>query len=219
MRVAHCDGLVDLTGLDGLQRGSLILTDNAGLTSLEGAPIASQLEDLELERNPELRTFAGLPTLARAGLRAIDLPMLESFAALSGVQLTRLELSQLPRPIDLRGLEGVLDTVASVTVTNNAELADLSALASLRDIEGDLHVSLNPRLLNLHGLEGVRSGMIVITDNEALEELRALSGVETGSVTIARNVSLPECEVDWLRERLAIPILAADNGPPGSCSP
>jgi hypothetical protein len=218
LSILDCDGLHDLTGLDELRevQETLLLGDDALIDSLDGAPKLLHVGRLELQAIPELTSLAGMTSLQSAALKATDLPELASLAALAGVELASLELHGLPVLTDLSGLEAVI-SVATLSLSENPQLSDISALSNLTTVEGVLTVAGNPLLQNLHGLEGLRTLNASITDNETLEEVRALAGLTDGYVTLSGNVSLPQCEVDWLMASVPAAIVAFDNGPPGSC--
>jgi len=94
----------------------------------------------------------------------------------------------------LTGLDNLSSTYWFELI-NNASLIDLSALASLTDVQGPLFIDDNSSLTNLTGLSGVTSlpfGSLFLSDNPMLSDLGALSGLTSvgGSVTIWNNDAL-----------------------------
>jgi Leucine-rich repeat (LRR) protein len=194
----------------------MLLRDDAQLAKLSGASKLESIGLLELRGNAQLASLQGLTALRSVALSASDLPALASLSALAGVELSSLELTNLPLLTDLGGLEAV-SALWKLTLQDNDQLYDIAALGALESVEDTATLSDNPMLLNLHGLEGLRSVTAEITHNQTLEEVRALGGVEQGSLKLTDNAKLAQCEIDWLKAHAAVAIAAAGNGPAGSC--
>lgn len=80
---------------------------------------------------------------------------------------------------DLEAIAGC-NTLGALTIENST-LTDLSPLAALNTVDGDLIVRGNSELTSLHGLEGLTTvgRDLVITGNDSLTSVDALDALET----------------------------------------
>lgn len=104
---------------------------------------------------------------------------------------------------DTPGLRNVREIGGALHVTNNAALQRLT-LGALRAV-GTLRVASNPTLQDLSGLAQLEAihGDLVIEANDELVELpfAALEAVD-GAIRIEDNARLPTCRIEALVERL-----------------
>jgi hypothetical protein len=129
----------------------------AGITCIDG-PLYVQ--------SSTLTTLAGLEALTAVGELHIGGTPPLSFDALGN-----------PSLVSLAGLEG-LRGVGHLTIEGNPVLTDLTALAGLTFMTGELNVIENTALASLEGLHNIgMSGRITIGGNPALASLDGLRGL------------------------------------------
>lgn len=123
--------------LMGLGVSSLAGLEN--LTSLGGNLVLSDLPALA-----DISALAGLEGVLPAGLFLLDLPLLTSLAGLDGVTEVgaTLGLNRLPALTDLSALAGLTRTGGGVSLLDLG-IEDLSGLASLEEVEGQVSVFWN----------------------------------------------------------------------------
>jgi hypothetical protein len=87
LRVEACDVLQDLSELANVDRAeSIVLKNNANLTSLDGIDTLTELGSLSLIENPKLAELDGLSNLMRLGSTRIEHnPLLTSLEGLRDV--------------------------------------------------------------------------------------------------------------------------------------
>lgn len=95
---------------------------------------------------------------------------------------------------DLSGLEGLQGTVYQLSIQENDQMEDISALAGIQATS--LTICGNASLKHLGGLQGCMGGVdeiVQICDNPQLENLTGLEGlVELGYLEITNNTSLSD---------------------------
>ncbi|MFW5967460.1 MAG: hypothetical protein ACOCV2_08080 [Persicimonas sp.] len=119
----------------------------------------------------------------------------------------------------LHGLED-LETIDNSLIEFNPKLENFEGLESLERIEGRdfITIDTNEGLKSMDGLESLRviEPTLRITNNKDLEDLRGLESLERigGNLTIEANARLPECEIDWLVDRVEVEgnVNIDDNG-------
>jgi hypothetical protein len=115
-----------------------------------------------------------------------------------------------PRFRDLSGLESLVEVGGTLSL-GVAELEDIQALSNVERL-GGLRL-IGSEVESLAGLEKLVSiegdldldrGSLELTNNGSLRSLRALANLTriSGNLIIQNNTSLPQCEVDWLVNRL-----------------
>jgi hypothetical protein len=119
--ISDCDGLTDLTGLDGVAefQGSLYVADNASLTSLAGIGgigFDDVIIDVSIVGNGALATLAGLEGLAEPW--SVSITDNESLTSLTGLYAT--------------------GTVGGIRVEGNPMLTDLDAFTGVYLVYEDL---------------------------------------------------------------------------------
>ena len=170
-------GLKSLRGLEGFGSiGFLRITQNAGLTDLEGlGELGSDPPTMLWVRNNEaLTSLAGLEEVTR----------LSELLVYDNRELTTLEAL------------GGLTTVDFSLVVRGNRLPSLAGLDGLEHVGGLFEVSDEPSLTTLAGLSALRTvgWDLTIFDNLALTDVTALYGLESvgASVQILGNQSLTD---------------------------
>jgi len=223
LTIEACDKLQDLTGLTGLRRGALRLTNNAALVNLQGLTGLTQLRELSLVRNPKLVSLDGLPSLSElGGLHLEHNPALSDLGALRRV--VRMAPRADVRVIDNDALSTLddlppLTELCTLIIQGNARLKQLSGLETLTTLSGkEIRVD-NPVFWRSPTTMWVQP-TIRILDNPALTSLRKLSAItSTGIVLEVRgNSRLPQCEVAWFAKHVGAAEQKGPNGPPGHCA-
>ncbi len=168
--------LVDLAGLEALAEvhGSLDLVGNANLVDL-GA-----LANLE---------SVGLLMLAESVVTDLALPALQEAGevwVLGNAQLTALS-----------GLAG-LSSVGELWLADNPALTDLSDLAALTQVEGNLEIRSNDALSSVADLAAVTGvgGRLVVVTNQSLLQTEAVAWGATIEVGIDRKIAGNKGDLD-----------------------
>jgi len=207
----------DLKGLSNLREvGLLWLIDSESLETLEGLENLEQLEQLSLD-TPKLEVFSGLE-LAPTDFFVLDnanlLKSLEGLPAF--VQIRAFQLEDNNGLESLNGLVlpstiGSTDTTgATLDLVRNQQLIDISALAGIEHVYGNIIFDENASLESLSGLENLRrvEGRLYITNNASLKNLNAIRP-STGSkiewisdLRVYGNEALNGCEFFSLVEEL-----------------
>ena len=221
-----------LTSLDGLQQVlgigkdangvSLNITNNALLESLEALEgLNGKLDgSVTVMLNPSLRVLAGLQAISEIGadekgnsLSVVANSLLNSMLGFSGLKsvdgaIAVTDNEGLPSLGGL-GVSSILGKNAdgtSLDISNNAVLADVTALSALTGaLPGALTVSGNKRLQSLDGLQNVegingknlRGYAVEIIMNDALVDLKGLDGLNkhlNGGVAINDNAALQDLQ-------------------------
>lgn len=241
--INDCDSLVDLEGIEGLDRvGSyVIVADNDALASLAGLGELTDTDFLTLRGNASLRdlrgigamrllynlnvrgtsleSLAGLESLEEIGLiQIIDDASLTSLDALAPTTLWNLNL-QNSALRDLRGLDAVTE-LEILRIGNNPDLVDLSGLGAVESVNVEFTLNDNAVLEALAGLEAVSTidTTLVLQSNALLEDVTALHGVESVSsaVFVQYNPSLSSADAQALVDAIGSiggPTYVSDNGP------
>lgn len=169
LTIQRSQSLQNLSGLASLREvGSIELSENPGLASLDGLRVPPHLRELLIASNPNLRALGGL-----ADLRSFD----------------RLELRDNASLVRLRGLEGVVSG-ASLHISNSPALRDMTALSQLGSLGSLLIDTVGmPNLDRLVALRDVRD--VVLQRNPNLTQvdvLARLAGLE--DLVVTENPSL-----------------------------
>ena len=161
--------LVDLAGLEALAEvhGGLDLFGNANLVDL-GA-----LANLE---------SVGLLTLAESVVTDLALPALQEAG-----EVWVLRNAQLSA---LSGLAG-LSSVGTLRLEDNPSLTDLSGLAALAQVEGNLEIRSNDALSSVADLAAVSGvgGRLVVVTNQSLLQTEAVAWGATIEVGVDRKIA------------------------------
>lgn len=206
--------LVTLNGWQLLQKvgGTLSIESCSKLRSLEGFDGLSQVKNLQITQNPELRLIDAFPRLVRAQpewpgfIKVMNNRKLESVAFLTGLRTTGSSLYlHHNNLISLQGLECLEETGASLSLSSNS-LSELSALKCLSKVRGMLGLAFN-KLETLSGLENLKSVSVARWNNEyrslalqgnhklrdwtALSQLRSDTGVLIINSEIPNDVVFP----------------------------
>lgn len=176
LSVSENHALFDLAGLEALAEvhGGLDLVGNANLVDL-GA-----LANLE---------SVGLLMLAESVVTDLALPVLQEAGevwVLGNAQLTALS-----------GLAG-LSSVGTLRLEDNAALTDLSGLAALAQIEGNLEIRSNDALSSvakIAALTGVGGRLVVVT-NQSLLQTEAVAWGATIEVGVDRKIAGNKGDLD-----------------------
>lgn len=171
------NGLVALTGLEGLER-------------IGG--------DLEISCNFSLRNLNGLKKLQRVGGHLFvdattKLAQIDGLGGLVQVGGT-VKLRDNKALRDLKGLGALRQIDEDLLLIFNSALNDLRGLEGISSVKGELTIDGHPTLKSLEGLQNIVEvgGSLTINENYALEQLDALSGLRRvgKSLYIGRNTLL-----------------------------
>ena len=222
----------DLQTLDGLgnlvQVGGLEISANAQLNDLDALLHLTRIDGpLIVGRNGALSTLKGLENVRRiGGLIAVEFnPLLTDLAALRHIRhvdndlLIRVnqslsslsdlrEIASITGTLilhsndngDLSGLAGLKTVGGDVTIVGSYALRSLNGLSSLEEIGGKLSIMNGSALNDLNGLKNVTrlKGGILVTGT-AVRTIRPLLGwpadAVTGPIVFYANSNLPKCEV------------------------
>jgi len=105
-----------------------------------------------------------------------------------------------------------------ISIAFNKNLEDISAFSQLKSTRYNLHISHNPKLKTLKGLEGFEKvgRYLVIQDNSSLADISALGNLKevTENTIIVRNKSLNNLEgLENLEKTAAVEITNNGNLP------
>jgi len=237
--------LVDLSDLAGNApswiTGSLIVQQNAELTSVEGlAGLAEVSNTLVVMENAKLTNLGGLETMDGVGSMVISgNEALSSVAGLTNAHVNSIVVSNNAVLENVDGL-GYLQGANSVTIVNSPALTEVRlplleecsacifsanpALVTLvlNDLmwAGDLSIAAHGALTTVslpHLYDVARS--FTVADNAVLSNIGTLDDLETvGSLSIQGNPALPQCFVDALDARLmACNTSCTGNDPTATC--
>jgi len=184
--IGSIDSLVDLKGLDSLQKVegksnlSLYISNCASLNSLEGLNNLESVRDLHIAVNPLLSDISALANLANIE-NSLTIHSCPSLVDLNGIQsITRLtEISILNNDgiTNLKGLENI-DEVQTVVISDNEILTDVTALGGIGQLES-LVFSRNDTMVDFQGLERITFvSTLSIEDNSILESFAGLENLE-----------------------------------------
>jgi len=209
--------MADLSGLDSLTTvgGTLMVTENSALQSLEGLASLAEVGGLRVSDNAALESLAGLEQLRRVGAGGLTVARSDALPAL-GAGLASLAQVDGPLTIrenailrDLAGLEALQSVGGDLVVASNPGLASLAGLENLQEVGKSLEVTGNPKLASvaaLAELQGAIEGNLKVAGNLALTSLAGLEAIESvrGWVDIADN--------DLLQSVLGLESLRAIGG-------
>lgn len=177
--IRNSEALRSLEGLDALQAAeSLELRDNPLLTSLSGFASVRELARVVVTNTP-LQSLDGIQALGVRDLLLTGTQLQDLSGLGAAPRLSVLALSENPRLTSLQGAE-LPERLDAVRLLDNAQLADLAGLASVREVDELLvEVTASAALSSLAGLgalERVRSltlrGLPLLTSLHGLESLR-----------------------------------------------
>ena len=144
---------------------------------------------------PGLEEVGDLHALTTAWQISIhDNEALARITAFTGLQAAgSIEIDANPVLHDISGLATLTSLQGNLKISDAGGLGDLSALSALRAIEGSLRLEENLRLTDLgglHGLEGI-DGDPIIHDNQILPEQEVDDLLEAiGEDNVGGNVSV-----------------------------
>lgn len=171
-----------------------------GMNDFCASPCNSvELLNLGYKDYRNLSFMRGTEELVR-GLALRNNPHLENFEGMEDLVVSGEEgnhfIEENPELKNFKGLESLQELRDGATINGNG-LESMDGLESLEVIEGRLQMQGNDDLTSLRGLESLER---IGTD-----------------LDIRYNESLPECEVDWLSERVEVEgkVRAESNGPSG----
>lgn len=205
-------GLRSLQGLERLTSlGSLEVQSNAHLESLQGLSGVTAISGgIRVNQNPVLPSLSGLSTVTQAGaLWLSDLPKLVDLTGLERLQRLsdELHLFDLPALTSFKGLESLTRVEGDVELRNLTALTSCTGLDALAHIEGRLRLESLPLLENPLGLGSlVSTNGLEIYGNQnlvSLSGLAALTSVGSGQLSIRSNPKLPVCEAEALASQVA----------------
>lgn len=187
--------------------GSLTLSNNTILSSLNGLEGLTYVGGVGVFSNPQLSDLDGLAGLSGAyaisgALNIQNNTSLSSLGGLSGVTSIGGSVFLFGNPglIDFTGLNAVTSIGGALSIFNNVNLHDLDGLESVGYIGGFLTVKDNPSLVSLAPLQTVASigGFLAIENNDLLTSLNGLDNIDYTAIThlyLQGSAALSSCEV------------------------
>jgi hypothetical protein len=182
LKIAHCNLLTSLTGLDNISIvGGLIISNINLLTNLSGLNNLDSIQGgLQIDQNESLSSLSALENLTSVG--SVSIMNNDALTSLSG--LDKLTL------------------IGNLGIINNNALTSLSGLDNVTSVEGSLAIRGNLNLKNLTGLNSLTSigGTLVIGASDPVgaqnSTLTSLTGLENltsigQSLVMNCNYSLP----------------------------
>mmetsp|Transcript_88251 Transcript_88251/g.227571 ORF Transcript_88251/g.227571 Transcript_88251/m.227571 type:complete len:625 (+) Transcript_88251:138-2012(+) len=213
--------LQSLQGLEGVAAiDSLLLHSNQALkdiSALSGAKgiVGGDLAGISILDCPALESLHGLEGITGVtgwggGIRLVGNPSLRDVSALSWLrgEVGGIHIHNNTALKSLHGLEGITSVtpgfrmgpvtswsqLASVSVSGNCLLQDLSGLRGLQGNVMELAIKDSPALLSLHGLEGIAAvSHLLLQNNRVLQDISGLGGIRggiTGGLVIRRCSAL-----------------------------
>ena len=200
LKIEHNDALTSLEGLSNLHYvGRLLILDNPSLLNigLHGLSNMESISSLAVYDNTSLESACSIVNLIEdpkhAGYIYDNGPdtssaqaIIDNCASSGCVYEGNLRLTSQIEVDGFRYCEINGDLI--IEEANDSYLFDISALATLTRINGDLFIVDNDNLANFKGLEnlGHIGGQISINGNDAITNLNALSGI----TIVNRNLSI-----------------------------
>jgi len=219
--VGHCEGLVDMKGLEGLERvdGMFRIHSNAerrrghvvGLESLAGLENLEHVGELRVMGNANLRTMAGLDGLAsvdgnvlvHGNARLRDLAGLRGLSEIPGTLWLSGNNHYQSSLSDLRDLANLERVGGNVQIEGHKALDDLAGLEKLAEIGRDLKLSLNGAELDVSALGSLRRvGGDIDGYHQKVRGLDAWTSIDRVEGDIRFAIGTPSAEVDRLQARL-----------------
>jgi hypothetical protein len=187
---------LDTVGFDQLVTVQSISVEGVNsLVELDGFASVGELSGLTID-GYYLESISGFSGLSRVegsvSLEGLHLQSISGFGALSEVDHLSIGSQSLP---SLDGLDALEQVGTGLALYGTWELRDVSALSSLRGIEGQLWIAGASALPNLVGLEGITTlGELKLEYNDALESLEGLNGLTSvsGDASITFNPKLAD---------------------------
>ena len=213
--IGDCDALQSLEGLDSLQfiGRNLSIYDNTSLDTLKNLDQLRKVTSSILIKNnralKHISSFNSLDSLTNK-LQIESNTNLEKMAGFDNLKFIGDELnirfnSRLKEIIGLRSLQ----TSGEISISANAQLANLDNFQSLTRINGAVSITNNALLANLSGLENLTfvERFISIIRNTTLQSISALKNVQhiSGGIFISY---LPQ-----LKTLNGLENISATNGP------
>lgn len=200
--ISGCARLRDLNGLGKLEStAALVLAENENLETLAGMALTAPPNILGVTGSPRLTSLKPAIPAGAWNAQSINLERLPGLKSLSDLAMlqsvTSLMIQQCDGLTDLTGLEQ-LKTAGQVFIVSCAGLTSITGLDNLATVMGIVALSRNPVLTNARPLGNLKSFI---------------------SIAVEGNPMLPQCEVDWLAQRLKTTLQPDLNGPAGTCPP
>jgi hypothetical protein len=193
LKIESNEALSNTTGLNALTRidGSFYLYGNLALTCLSGLEhLASIGGDFSLVNNPSMNCMNGLQGLKTIGgmLWIDDNDALANLSGLDNLEAVggTVRIYSNDCLVSMQGLNSLQGVGGSMVIgglghlggLGNSALTDISALASLNIIGGNLEIGYNALLPDLNGLDNIQPSSIDelrIFNNATLSECAILS--------------------------------------------
>jgi hypothetical protein len=223
LRFSHMTALSTLSMPALVEVGDLIVDRAPELASLSGLGSITSLHGLGLYGNSGLRRLGwadahvaidGWITLDGTGLRTLDDVTFEGELADVGPEVSGASLAITRNALltDLSGLSGVTGAAGAVWLRGLGQVVSLHGLEALSHT-GALEISGSPLLADLSGLVGLRTvvGDLTLADNPLLVDVSGLYGLSAADqMILARVPGLCEGQVEALAA--ALPHIPMDTG-------
>jgi hypothetical protein len=184
--------LTDISALGSLRTCGPMVIKGQNLTSLNGLQNLTSMARLVLSSNEQLSDLSALSGPRTIGV-SLELYQNHSLTSLSGMEDVHFSDTTDIQIIasSLTSLAGLpaADSLGSVSLSDNPQLSDISALASLRKLDG-LQLLNMPMITSLDAFSQITSiGYISIQNNVALTGLHGLHNITSISsfISIARQ--------------------------------
>lgn len=184
LEISDNDSLFDLFSIESITSvGSVSITENDNLTTLEGLGSITGLAQLELRNNASLSDIFALSSLREAtGIRIEGNPSLTTLTGLFRVE----------------GIGG-----GGLQIIGNANLPSLEGLGNITQVDGEIRIEGNEALTALADLDDVENvgSHIIVTENPLLTDVSPLGSVDSigGWLVIDRNAALTSVQLNDLR--------------------
>jgi len=181
LRIENNDSLQNIDGMDKLHSvgGSLTVYGNNWLTILREFPELTSTGGINIGSNLGLVTVVGFPSLVdvHGSVQLTDLPSARDTAPFEFTEISGdFVLAGLP----ITGISFVphLQSVGSLSVISNASLANLGGLATLRTVENTVLIGGNAKLLDITTLAQLThvGGDLIVTNNIRLPTAQVTAG-------------------------------------------
>jgi hypothetical protein len=188
-QITDCVGFSSLEGLDSLEQvGVMELNRNAQLVSLAGMPRLQRVEALSASRCPLVDLGGAGAALQELSLTSTALTRLQGLGNAS--QLLRLKLSRNELLTSLEG--GTFPARMETLFSNDNALVNLKGLENLTAID-TLSVESDPGLSTLETLDGLQGltqvGTLTLDDQTRLSSLAALGSLQRATGLLIQDAS------------------------------
>jgi len=188
--------LTDISALQSLTNASVVRIRSTAITNLDGLQGLPSVTELNLQNNTDLTDVSQLSGLTSSQtLRISNSLNLTDASSLGIANIENLWIEDTGLA-SLNGF-GFAASGTLIRLRDNASLTDITALAGINSILGDVIILYNVSLTSLNGLESLTSvnGDMNIQGNDALVDIEALRNITFygADLYLLNNNLLDEC--------------------------